>query len=338
MKQISHNVPMSSSEIANLWTQYMNDSMGAAVTSYFIKTVDDPDIKEILEFALSLSKGHLSKIREFLKKENFPIPKGFTKLDVNYDAPPLFTDTFMLVYYHVMTLHGLTGYAGAVGTSARADQRKYFISCNKEAMELYDRIMDVMLSKGIFSRPPHIAPKEKIDFVEKQSFLTGFLGNRRPLNAIEISGIYYNMHKNIVKIVLELGFTQVTETDEVRAYFQRGHKVCDKQFDILNTMLTDDNLPPPRRVDSEITNSTVAPFSEKLMLFHVVTLVSAAVGFYGAGFAVAQRRDLAAQYARLITEIALYAEDGINLLIEKGWIEEPPSVSDRDKLADTHNN
>jgi hypothetical protein len=46
------------------------------------------------------------------------------------DAPPLFTDPFMLVYMHVMTLHGLTGYAGAVGTSVRTDQIHYYSKCN----------------------------------------------------------------------------------------------------------------------------------------------------------------------------------------------------------------
>ena len=33
-------------------------------------------------------------------------------------------------------------------------------------------------------------------------------------------------------------------------------------------------------------------------------------------------------------EIALYAEDGANLLIHHGWFEEPPQATDRHALAD----
>jgi hypothetical protein len=46
-----------------------------------------------------------------------------------------------------------------------------------------------------------------------------------------------------------------------------------------------------------------------------------------------QRRDLTADYARMNTEIALIAEEGINLLIEKGWMEQPPSATDHESLA-----
>jgi hypothetical protein len=330
-----HNVRLTSAEIANLWTQYMNDSMAACVTSYFLEKAQDKDVRDILEYAFNLSKSHLAKIREFLQQENYPIPKGFTKEDVNYSAPSLFSDTFMLVYFHVMSLHGLTGYAGAVGTSVRADQRKYFIQCNTETMTLYDKVVSTMLEKGIFTRPPSISAPSGVEFVEKQGFLSGWFGNRRPINAIEISGIFYNMQKNIVKIVLEIGFSQVAKSKEISEYLQRGHRVCDKQFEVLSSILAEDNLPSPNKWDSEVSNSTVPPFSDKLMLFHVVSLVSAAVGFYGAGFAVAQRRDLAVQYTRLIGEIALYAEDGVNILIDKGWLEKPPLAADREKLADS---
>ncbi len=63
-----------------------------------------------------------------MTQENFPVPKGFSENDVNLDALPLFSDTYMLIYMHIMTIHGLTGYAGAVSTSIRTDQ----IDCTEE--------------------------------------------------------------------------------------------------------------------------------------------------------------------------------------------------------------
>lgn len=286
-----------------------------------------------MELGLELSKSHLEKITGFFQQENFPVPVGFTEEDVNLNAPPLFSDVFILVYMHVMTIHGLTGYAGAVCTSIRDDQRSYFIQCNIETMELYNKLIDAMVHKGIISRPPNINAPDKVDFVKKQNYLTGWFGKRRPLNVIEVSGIFFNLKKDIVKIVLEIGFCQVAKSKEISDYIRRGEKICDKHYDILSAILSEDNLPSPPKWDAEVSNSTVSPFSDKLMLFHIITLITTASGYYGAAYSLSQRRDLGAEYLLLITDITKYAEDGANILIDNGWLEQPPTFDDRDKLA-----
>lgn len=333
MSNISHQVDLTSSEIANLWSQYINDSMSICVLSYYLQHVKDPDIRSILEFALKLSQTHIEKLRVFFEKENYPIPQGFTESDVNLDAPKLFTDVFMLVYIYIMTIHGLTGYAGAVSTSIRSDQINYFIKCNTEAMELYSRVLEVLVRKGIVSRPPKLIKPNGIDFVDKQNFITGWFGNRRPLNAVEVSGLFFNMKKNALKVALEIGFCQVAQTKEILKYFQRGADICNRHFDELGSILSDTNLPSPKKFNDEITRVTTPPFSEKLMLFHIVALVSTASGYYGAAFSLSQRRDLATKYAILTADIMKYAEDGVNILIDKGWLEQPPTFIDRKGLS-----
>ena len=336
MEDINHNVSLTSGELANLWNQYMNDSLTICLLNHSLKNVKDSEIKEILQFALSLAEPHIEKIKEFLKKENYPIPKGFTiEQDVTLNAPPLFSDTFMLVYMHIMTLHGMTGYAGAVGTSVRADQITYFIHCNKEAMELYERTVHLMLKKGLYSRTPHLNSPEKVEFVCNKSYLSGWFGKKRPLNAMEISGLSFNMQKTAVKVVLEIGFGQVCQSKELQKYFNKGRDICKKHFETFRSFLIKDNLSSPNLWISEVTNSTVPPFSDKLMLFHIVTLVSAAVGFYSAGLSVSQRRDIALEYTGLVTEIGLYAEDGAQLLIKNGWLERPPMADDKDELSNS---
>ncbi|WP_088103931.1 DUF3231 family protein [Halalkalibacter urbisdiaboli] len=330
----STNSQLTSAEIANLWTQYINDSLSICILTHSIDKAKDDDSKAILEYALSIAESHIEKITEFLNQENFPIPKGFSlEKDVNLNAPALFTDTFMLVYMHVMTILGMTGYAGAVATSTRADQITYFIECNNEAMELFKRIVHLMQDKGIYSRPPRINTPSEVDFVNNQRYLTGWLGKKRPLNAVEISGISFNMMKVIVKVVLEIGFGQVSQTQDVQKYFQRGKNLCEKQFGLLSAILTKDELASPASWVSEVTNSTVPPFSDKLMLNHIVILVSSAIGYYGAGASVSHRRDLAFEYTRLAAEVGLYAEDGAELLIKYGWMEQPPLADDRENLA-----
>ncbi|UFU00611.1 DUF3231 family protein [Radiobacillus kanasensis] len=333
MKSTNHNVPLTSAEIGNLWTQYMNDTMSICFLKHSIKNTQDKGIKEILQFSLRIAESHIPKIKSFLKQDDYPIPMGFTKEDVNLDAPALFTETFLLVYMHVMALHGMTGYAGAVGTSARADQRAHFIQSQKETMELYDRIISVMLHKGILSKPPRINRPSKVDFVNDQSYLAGWFGKKRPLSAMEISGLSFNMQKSIVKVVLEIGFGQVTRSKEVQKYLQKGKKICKHQFGVLSDIMTKEDLSSPESWVSEVTDSTIAPFSDKLMMFHIVTLVSAAVGYLSAGLSVSQRRDIAVEYSRLMAEMGLYAEDGAQLMIKHGWLEQPPLAHDRDEIA-----
>ncbi|MDQ0245158.1 hypothetical protein J2S09_002734 [Bacillus fengqiuensis] len=331
MENISHNVELTSAEIANLWTQYINDSLSICVLTHSIQQAKDQDIKEVFEFALSLAEFHIAKITEFFNQNNFPIPKGFSiEEDVNLNAPPIFTDAFMLDYMHVMTLLGLTGYAGAVATSCREDQIDYFIKCNIETMELHKRIINVMLNKGLYSKPSRINTPSQVDFVDNQRYLSGWFGKKRPLNAIEISGMHFNMKKDVSKIVLELGFEQVCQTKEIQKYFERGKNICKNHLGTFNTMLTKEDMSSPKTWVSEVTSSIVPPFSEKLMLNHIVILVSAAVGYYGAGVSVSQRRDLALEYTRFMAEIGLYAEDGAELLIKYGWLEQPPLADDRE--------
>jgi spore coat protein CotF len=333
MEDVNHKVDLTTGEISNLWTQYMNDTMAICVLKHSILHSQDKDVREILEYALNLAEQHIEKLQHMFKEENFPIPKGFTNEDVHLHAPALFTDTFLLAYMLIMAIHGLTGYAGAVSTSVRADQRAFFMECNKEAMELHDRVVQLMLEKGIYSKPPRINTPKQVDFVHSQSYLTGWFGKKRPLNAMEISGLSYNMQKTVGKIVLEIAFAQVCQSKETQKYFQRGKIICKKQFDMLSATLSKEDLSSPASWVSEITDSTVPPFSDKLMLYHIVILVSAGVGYLGAALSVSQRRDIALKYTLLMADIGRYAEDGAQLLIENGWMEQPPLAEDRDHLA-----
>lgn len=328
-----HKTKISSSELANLWTQYVNDSLARCMFRHFLHYVQDKDIIQVLEYALELTERHLQKAGEFLTTEGYPIPKGFTDEDVTIDAPPLFSDTYIIVYLHIMAIHGLTRYAGAIGNVTREDQREYFIGVMTETLELYDRSTKVLTHKGIISKPPSLNNHQKVEFIKKQNFLTGWLGKRRPISAVEISGTYLNLQKTMVKTVLELGFSQVAESKEVRNYMERARQLCNDHFKVLSSMLIEDNLHVPRTYETEVTDSTTPPFSDKLMLFHVTALLSSAIGYYGEAMGISQRRDLAASYAKMIAEIGLLAEDGMNLLIENEWMEQPPLATDHNDLA-----
>ncbi|PAE22737.1 DUF3231 family protein [Bacillus sp. 7894-2] len=324
---------LTAAEHATLWSQYVNDSLSVCISRYFLNHVNDKKIRKVLEFALKLSESHIEKIEGFLSRENQPIPVGFTDKDVHVDAPLLFTDIFMGVYIHIMSIHGGTRYAGAIGNSTRQDIRKYMKQVIGESLELFDRTSDVLIEKGVIVKPPILNNQHEIDFIEKQSYLTGWFGKRRPINSIEISGIYVNMQKMMMKVVLELGFGQVAQSREVQKYMERSRLICRKHLEILSDLLKQSNLNIPRTFEAEVTDSTIPPFSDKLMMYHISTLLSASIGFYGEAMSMTQRRDIAALYAKMIAEVGILAEDGMNIMIDHGWFEKPPMATDHEDLS-----
>ena len=331
--ETNHSIRLTSGEIASLWTTYMSDSMAVCVIKHALGKGKDTEIRAVLELALNLSQRHVDKIKQIFINEGFPVPHGFTDEDVNLKAPRLFSDAFWLMYINKMSINGLTGYSVALTTATRADIRDFYTQVIDSTMELYNKSLNVKLSKGLFVRPPYISIPDKIDFVKKQSFLTGWFGERRPINAMEISHIDFNMKKSILKESLMLGFAQVSQSKEVKDFISRAKDSSSKHIDVFRTILTENNLPSPPSWESEVTNSTIAPFSDKLMLFHTQALVNYAIGYYGASLAASFRKDLAVKLVQVIGEDLLLVEDGVNIMIDQGWLEQIPQADDREELV-----
>lgn len=64
------------------------------------------------------------------------------------------------------------------------------------------------------------------------------------------------------------------------------------------------------------------------MLFQFTAMNVVGIAYYGTSVFTTFRHDLAALYPRLVTEIAKYTKDGGDLLVENGWMEEPPRTLD----------
>lgn len=199
-------------------------------------------------------------------------------------------------------------------------------------MELFNESTDLLLSKGIEVRSPYIPYLEEVDMVEKQHFLAGWWGKQRPLTAAEITHLYSNIQTNYMGTAAITGFGQVTKNEEVKAYFKRGKEISKKQIEIFTEYLLKNDLPAPTTWDAEVQVTTDPPFSDKLMLFQISMMSAAGMGNYGTAISASPRRDIASDYVRLLGEIGLYAEDGINLQIKYEWLERPPHAANRDQL------
>ena len=328
--ETEQNIRLTSAELANLWAAYMNSSLKKSFMKYFLAKVEDTEIRSVLEYALHVAEKHLHTISEIYKHEKHPIPQGFTDQDVKMDAPRLFSDTFFLSFMEFMAEIRLNGYATALPMAARADIREYFTECLASSAELYNRVSSVMLSKGVYIRAPYIPVPDNVDFVQRQNFLTGFLGDRRPLTSIEISHVFSRIKTNSLRKSLFSSFSQVAESEQVRQYMVRGQEIAKKHIKILSSVLMENDLPTPMAWDSGVMDSTISPFSDKLMIQKIRNYNVVEIGNYGKAVSVSLRHDLTATFARLMTEVGNYSEDGVNILIDNGWLEEPPQAKSRD--------
>lgn len=200
-------------------------------------------------------------------------------------------------------------------------------------LPLLKKISDVLLSKGLYVRSPYIPIPQNIDFVKKQSFLNGFFGDRRPLHAMEISMLHANIQFISGKKELLIGFSQVAKTKELKEFFVRGIGIIIKELDLYGEFLEDDDLSLAAPWVNDVSESKISPFSDKLMLFKITSLSAAKLRLFGDSLSVSNRHDLIAAYSRLVVETANYVEDGTNILIEHGWLEQMPLAANRSELA-----
>ncbi|MEH7379485.1 DUF3231 family protein [Bacillus sp. JJ1533] len=326
-------IRLTASEIAQLWVQYLNDSSSICVLAYFLEKAEDEEIKPIIKFALDLSQSHIEKVTAILQEEKNVVPYGFSlKEDVDLTAPRLYSDVFALNFINQMAKVGLTSYAGSVAASVRDDIRTYYMECLTETMQLYKNSTDLLLSKGLLGRTPNLPNLEKVEFVKKQWFMLDVIGEKRPLTAAEVSNLFANLQRNALGVAVLTGFSQVAQNKDVKQFFLKGLEIGNKHIKLFRGKLEESKLPTPMGWESEITNSTTHTFSDKLMMFFTSGLISLSIGYYGTAVSQSPRGDITAMYNRLSLEVQMYSEDGANILIKNGWMEQPPMASDRDKL------
>lgn len=326
-------IRLTCAEMSSLWSQYINDTVSICVLSYFLAKVEDEEVRPIVEYALNSSKGNIAFLQDFFRKESFPIPVGFTEQDVDIRAPRLFSDTYMLMYLRNMSILAMAANSVALGLATRSDVLDFHKSVFKSAVMTQDLSREMMLKQGTYIRPPFVSTPDKVDFVERQHFLAGFLGEKRPLTAIEVTHLFMNVQTNAIGKTLMIGFAQTAEKQEVKQFLLRGKQIAQKHMNFFSDILMKEDLPAPMSWDTAVSDSTTKVFSDKLIMFHVSAMIAAGIGNYGAAMAASPRRDLGMRYASLIPEIALYAEDGANIMIKHGWLEEPPQADDRNRLA-----
>ncbi|MDD4237075.1 MAG: DUF3231 family protein, partial [Desulfotomaculaceae bacterium] len=197
----------------------------------------------------------------------------------------------------------------------------------------FDKVTNTLLSKGLYIRYPNVTISKVTDFVKKQNFLTGFLGEKRPSLAQEIAASFHIVFLNSVGKNLMTGFRQVAKSKQVRNYIDRGIKLTDKIIDTFSDHLKEEDIPVPMFWDRMVTDSIEPPVSDKLMMFQIGMISTCGAMEYAFLMTLNFRHDLKAKYLLIMTEAGNFAEDGTNIMIDNNWFEEPPRVVDREKLV-----
>lgn len=331
--QTEQNTKLTSAEISQLWTAYYNESLAICIFSHFLNNVEDAEIKSVLNYSFELAQTHIEKLKLIFEKETFPLPVGF-KLseDVDLRAPRLFTDTYYLNFVAQLGSLGLTAYSMAVSFAVRKDINEFFIECLRESTGLHTMTNEILLSKGLYIKSPITPIPNRVDFVKKDGFLKGFFGDVRPLSVVEITNLYANIQRNAIGAATMIGFSQVAKDPKVKNFILKGKNIAKRHIEAFSKIMKNDDLPIPMTWDADVTESTEFTFSDKLILSLTTYLIGISIANYGVGISTSPRNDLAVQYGLLATEIGQYAKEGIKILIENEWLEQPPLASDRDKL------
>lgn len=321
----SNDTTLTSSEIGKLWATYMGNSMSEKVLLYFLQHVEEPEIRKVVEFSLHLCQDFLKQIETIYRAVNHPIPEGFTKDDVNLEAPRLFKDEFYVHYLRNAIRAGTSVYSIAVPLVRRKDIRDFFIYTVDECMKLVSWLNDLLVKLGA-RIPPEIPIPEGIDFVEKKSYFRGFIGDVRSLHALEIAHLYDNLVTSSVGHATLYAFSQVAHSEKVRQYFKRGVELTTKAFETYSHYMTECHLKSPSLLDDLVIPITISPFSDKLMVFHEVDHFSIRIRDFGNSVSVNGRHDLAASYFKVFMGVGLYVQEGGNILVENGWMERIPQA------------
>lgn len=332
MKDIT-KIPLISTEITGLWNSYISDTMLVCVLKFYLNRVEDSETKAIIKQTLDLSNKHVEEVTNIFNKEKLTLPDPFTDSDINIEAPRLFTDSFYLDYLSYMARVQMGNYTLILNQIARSDIRAYFTVRINEYIDLYNNSSDLRLSKGIFIRAPRVEVNKEIQYVKSQSFLTDLFGEKRPLLTSEITHIFANIFSELIGRAITTAFGQVSKDKRVSNYFFEGKTLSTEHISELTSILTDEGIPIPSSSDSFVTDSTIAPFSERLMINHLGVLSSSGISNMCISMADTLRSDLEGIYMKYLLGTLKYRKKGSNIMIDNAWLQQPPQAVKHENLV-----
>jgi hypothetical protein len=327
---------ITSSELGTLWLTYQEKTMILRILEYFIEKADDENSKSIMTNLYGEIDLYVGKISEVFKNEGAVIPVGFTSQDVNKDVPKLYDNGFDIMFIRLlkeisMALHSLN-----ITMAFREDIVIIYKELTTLTQKYYNICTQYLLEKGMLARPPYVSMPNSIEFVKDISYLSGLAINpfteKRTLNTVEVAHLHHSIESNITGLQMITGFAQCANEREVKKFFSEGAELAKSIVKEISEILLQSGIQTPQPSGGNATRSTVAPFSDKLMMYCTSLFCSFSMGGNSLGTAFSLRNDLPAKMTIFMKDIFEYAHKGGKIMIKNSWMEEPPQMEERKQI------
>ncbi len=207
-------------------------------------------------------------------------------------------------------------------------------------MEVYEGLTSVtqkiykvatlyLLEKGILALPPKVTMPKTTEYIESNSYMKN---KKRALNDLEIGILHNGVETNNIGLQLITGFAQCAQNKEVKKYFVKGKDLAMKQIKIMEEILLESDVQFSATSGSTVTTSTVAPFSDKLMMHCVYLLNGFGLVGNSFGYFFSLRNDISMKTTLIAKDVYFYGQEGIKIKIKNGWFEELPQMEDRTQI------
>ncbi len=319
---------ISAAEIGSLWITYRQKTLIMRMLEYFKKNADDEEAQNILGGLWQQESYYILQIEELLQQQGIVIPVGFTKEDVNLEAPKLFDNGFDIMFVRILKELSMGLYTISMNMSYNDEVTKIYKGLTGITQDIYNLSTQYLLQKGILTPPPKVTMPKSNEVIESINYTSGFnpFREKRGLNDIEIGFLHHGIETNNIGLQLMTGFAQCAQNKEVKKYFLRGKELAKKQIKVMGDILLESDVQFSAASGGTVTDSTIPPFSDKLMMACVYYLNG--FGMVGTSFGLffTLRNDIVAKTALIGKDIFLYGKDGVEIMIKNGWLEEPPQM------------
>ena len=326
---------LSSSELGTLWLTYQQKTMVQRMLEYFIEQADDNQAKEIMQDAHMKVINYLEDIKAILKNEGAVIPVGFTEKDVNIGVPKLYDNMFDIMFCRLISSISMGLHTLHMSMAYRKDIVLLYKELTAFTQSVYDECVDYLQKKDVLPRPPAVSMPKSVEFADGTNYMSGFnlFSEKRALNTVEVAHLYNAIESNIIGMQMITGFAQVANEPEVKKYFIKGKELAKKIVTDYTQLFLQSDIQPPSTWGANATDSKVAPFSDKLMMYCTSIFCGFGLGANALGTAFSLRSDLPLIMVNTAKDVLTYGRDGGKIMAKNGWLEEPPSMQDRNDLT-----
>jgi len=328
-------IQLASSELGTIWMTYQTTSATLMVFSLFKEKTIDQEAQNILTDYITECENIKNKTIDIFNNEKAVIPVGFEEADIVREAHPLFDDFFNIMFIRQMMKLNLGHSAVALSMSYKKEVTEVLKLHLDISTKYYIITTNYLLGKGVLSRPPYVTMPTAVEFIEGKNYMSGFnpFSDKRALNTIEVGYLTESIENNIFGMQMMTGFAQVAKESEVKNYFIQGKELSKKIITELSKILLQSDIQPPSTWAGKATNSTVPPFSDKLMMYLTSIITSSAMGYTALGTSFSLRSDLQLKLGQMSKSIFDFSKEGGKIMIKHKWMEEPPQMEDRNQLT-----